>query len=655
MNPVPNRGPVDPRGPAEADHLLFPLLNEYWEALRRGEAADPQQWLCGHPEGPDTLRDLRVIDALNVARLTLSEDSRFERANTEICWPDRREVATRSLLEPGTILGECRVERLLGCGGMGEVYLAEQQVLGRKVAVKLLPARLAGDSDATQRFHKSVQILARLNPHPHIAAALHASTHEGRLYLVMEYVPGVDLKTQVRQSGPLPVEQACSLIRQVAAGLAYAHQQGIVHRDVKPANLMLTADGTVKILDLGLARVTTPEVLDPQAAHTHAGTTLGTLDYMAPEQARDARRADARSDLYSLGCTFYYLLTGRPPFEGGSQLDKAMAHALEAPPAVQQVRPDVPQAVADIVHKLLAKQPEDRYASARALVEALDRATLLSAPADAPVWAANKRTAEPRPKRTWRLRLAGAFLLLAMAVGLLSFLWSPLRTALVPRLQFGNEAWRLPSDVPSTQPGEAEALRIVSLEIQLFRDGAGPLGTIGGTRADFVAGRLNDDVRVRARLGTPGFCYLIAFNPDAKEQLCHPADKSTPPLQSAVIDYPADATELFPLTDGIGVQAFVLLASRRPLPSYAAWQDRVGKTPWKSIPGQGVWRFDGAHYELLGRERSEPRKLIDRPQAFEDLCRFLKDRPGIDAIEVLAFPVKPKEEERPPAQPPQGN
>jgi class 3 adenylate cyclase len=257
---------------------------------------------------------------------------------------------------------------------MGEVYLAEHTVMGNKLAVKLLPAGRDGDAEALRRFLQEVRVQARMSPHANVAAAFHAGECQGRSYLVIEYVPGVDLEQHVRRSGPLPCQQACTLIRQASLGLEYIHRHHIVHRDVKPSNLRLTPDGTVKILDLGLARHRPGDLLASDAALTPYGTVLGTFDYMAPEQGRSAGEADERSDLYSLGCTYYYLLTGEAPFADRVGFDKLAAHARDAPPSLRRFRPDVPQAMAAVVEKLLAKNPEERYSSARALIEALDTA-----------------------------------------------------------------------------------------------------------------------------------------------------------------------------------------------------------------------------------------------------------------------------------------
>jgi serine/threonine protein kinase len=226
-------------------------------------------------------------------------------------------------------------------------------------------------AQAVSRFRREVQALARMDPHPNIVMAMHASEHDGRMYLVMEYVPGTDLRRYVQETGPLPVAQSCEFIQQAAVALAYAHRHGIVHRDIKPANLLLTAASTIKLLDLGLARLA---AADPAAADTGAtksGALLGTVDYLAPEQARDASHADARSDLYSLGCTFYFLLTGRAPFANRSTVEKLMAHAEQVPEPIHRVRPDVPPAIAAVVAKLMAKRPEDRYPSAVQFLDAL--------------------------------------------------------------------------------------------------------------------------------------------------------------------------------------------------------------------------------------------------------------------------------------------
>jgi hypothetical protein len=361
---------TDPEDEPDPNAELFALRNEHWEALQRGASIDLEDWARTHPEEKDKLPHLRLVSRLYDALQAVREDS-SEGPSTQ----SPRAAAdspARDFLEPGTTIDEFRIESLLGHGGMGEVYLAEHTVMGNKVAVKVLPAGRSGDGDALRRFLQEVRVQARMSPHPNVAAAFHAGEYQGRYYLVMEYIPGVNLEEYVRRHGPLPWEQACALIRHVAAGLDYVHGHDIVHRDLKPSNLRLTPGGLVKILDLGLARHRPADVLNTDASLTPDRAVLGTLDYMAPEQAQSARKADARSDLYSLGCTFYYLLTGKAPFADRVGLDKLTAHTRDAPPPVREQRPDVPEAVASVVHRLLAKKPEERYPSARVLIDVLD-------------------------------------------------------------------------------------------------------------------------------------------------------------------------------------------------------------------------------------------------------------------------------------------
>jgi tRNA A-37 threonylcarbamoyl transferase component Bud32 len=373
MNADPHMAAPGPEDEPDPDAGLFALLNDYWEALQRGASTDLDAWTTSHSEGRDKLPHLRLVSRLYDALQMVREDSCCEVSSMQAS-PGPVDQATRQFLEPGTLIDQCRIESLLGYGGMGEVYLAEHTVMGKKVAVKVLPASRVGDADAVRRFQQEIRVQARMNPHSNVAAAFHASEYQGRCYLVMEYVAGMNLREQVRQHGPLPWKQACALVRQIAVGLDYVHRHNIVHRDLKPSNLLLTPDGTVKILDLGLARHRPAEVLLADGSLTPDGAMLGTLDYLAPEQAQSAAQADARSDLYSLGCTFYYLLTGQAPFADRVGLEKVTAHARDPVPSLRQKRPNVPEAIEAIVEKLLAKKPEDRYTSAHDVIGELDTA-----------------------------------------------------------------------------------------------------------------------------------------------------------------------------------------------------------------------------------------------------------------------------------------
>jgi eukaryotic-like serine/threonine-protein kinase len=282
----------------------------------------------------------------------------------------------------GFILGQYRVLEELGRGGMGRVYKAVHTTMGRFVALKVLAPELTKTDKARELFQREVKAAAKLN-HPNIVTAFDAYLAGDRFFLVMEYVDGPNLSQLVKEQGPLPVEQACEYARQAAVGLDYAHHLGLIHRDVKPSNLLVqqtTSGPQVKILDFGLALVTAGEGGGADAAVGTTNTVLGTPDYVSPEQARDQYDVDRRSDLYSLGCAFYYLLTGEPPFPGGTALDKLVRHGAEPPPAIRSKREDIPEAVAAIVHKLLAKNPKWRYQTAGEL--ATDLAMLVGKKAD---------------------------------------------------------------------------------------------------------------------------------------------------------------------------------------------------------------------------------------------------------------------------------
>ena len=284
------------------------------------------------------------------------------------------------------VLGSYWLLERLGRGGMGEVYKARHRRLGHIVAVKVLYPHLVRDPQAAYRFRREIEAAARLD-HPHIVKALDAEEADGVLFLVMEYLQGVDLKKLVEDIGPLPIDMACHCIHQAALGLQYAHDQGVVHRDMKPSNIFLRSRYDVsrsvpgkrvlcyrgvKLLDLGLARfLTRPSNQPPDRAITRIDQIMGTPDFMSPEQARDSRVVDTRSDLYSLGASLYYCLTGQPPFPDGSELEKLLSHQTADPVPVETLRPDVPPPLAGLVRWMMAKDPANRPPRASVVAAAL--------------------------------------------------------------------------------------------------------------------------------------------------------------------------------------------------------------------------------------------------------------------------------------------
>jgi serine/threonine protein kinase len=277
-------------------------------------------------------------------------------------------VETRDFAPALGQLGRYQLQDELGHGAMGTVHLARDTHLDRQVAIKVLPPHCTNDPGAVARFRREAKALARLS-HPAIVQAYDAGEAGDKHFLVMEYVEGTSLAAVLRDKGRLPPTQAADYIYQAAGGLEHAHSRGLVHRDLKPSNLLLTARGRVKILDLGLARFLQDQIEDPSL--TRENTGLGTPDYAAPEQFRNAHDVDARADIYALGCTLYHLITGRVPFPGSSLSEKCEGHEHQEPPAVEDLCPEVPAGLALAIRRMMAKQPAQRFQTAGEVADAL--------------------------------------------------------------------------------------------------------------------------------------------------------------------------------------------------------------------------------------------------------------------------------------------
>jgi serine/threonine-protein kinase len=336
----------------------------------------------------------------NLRRSKLLSEAQFADILGELTTTERGRPLARALVEKGLLtrfqaerlligrtsgflLGQYRILDQIGRGGMGRVYKAEHLTMKRVVALKILTPDLMRTERARDLFLREIRAAAQL-VHPNIVTAYDANEDDGRYYLVLEYVDGPNLDQLVRNQGPLPVGLACDYIKQAANGLQAAHALGMLHRDIKPANILVQrrglqehSPGLIKISDFGLARLHSPDT--SVEAPNHAGTILarentvmGTPDFLSPEQARDLHETDIRSDLYSLGGTFYFLLTGRVPFPGGTVLEKLIRHGAEKPTPIQDLRPDVPPEVAAIAMRLMAKQPDERYATPEELAAVLE-------------------------------------------------------------------------------------------------------------------------------------------------------------------------------------------------------------------------------------------------------------------------------------------
>jgi eukaryotic-like serine/threonine-protein kinase len=311
--------------------------------------------------------------------------------------------------------GRYEVEDLVGTGGMSSVYRARDAVLGRRVALKILHEHFSSDDEYVERFRREARAIARLN-HPNIVTVIDRGEFEGRQFIVFEHIPGENLKDHVHRQGSLPVEEAVALTHQVARGLGFAHEHGIVHRDVKPQNVLLDETGSPKVTDFGIARS-----LDPKDGLTETGTLLGTSDYLSPEQASGGR-VDERSDQYSLGVLLYELLTGEVPYPADSIMAAAMRHLHDPVPSARERRPDVPPQVDAIVGRAMAKDPRDRFPSMAAMEAALEACLADGDLADAATGVLRTSQARrPRPQKARGRRLAPLLLgLLVLAAGALA-------------------------------------------------------------------------------------------------------------------------------------------------------------------------------------------------------------------------------------------
>jgi predicted Ser/Thr protein kinase len=494
---------------------------------------------------------------------------------------------------PETI-GRYRIVGELDVGGQATVYRAVHPTLPRDLVIKV-----AHESTSLDRslLRGDAVILCELD-HPNLVRVYDLDIHDGRPFVVMEFVRGRNLK-QIADQSPPPARQAVAWAAEVALALEYAHRRGVVHQDIKPQNVLLDESGRPRLIDFGMAR------WRHGWTDSHKGPSGGTLKFMAPEQARgDFERVGACSDIFALGGLLYFLLTGRAPF-GGETRSEQWRRASECDFDRTLLRTKgIPRRLERIVLKAMAADPADRYAPAGKMAAAL-----------------NSFLRRPR-----RLAVQAAVLLLAALAAI------------------GWAAW--PRPTPGTAPPfqtsiAVDPLRIESLQVVLHQQAPDdPAGAIG---INVFAGRLDQDARVQARLNTPGYCFLIALNPDGSQQLCYPQSPEVAPSRATMIDHPSDPNNGFGLTDGVGTQAFVLVVSGKPLPAYREWSvPRFEHLPWKSVADAGVWRFDGRSFDPE-TERGQERRLADVPTPLAATCRALQAGPGIEAIRAVAFPVRPRE------------
>ena len=369
--------------------------------------------------------------------------------------PPHEMGAATAMLDPrqlgqaleGQQLDHVLLEKFVGGGGMGAVFRAWDTDLHRTVAVKVLSLRHGSDSESLRRFQTEARSAARLD-HPNIARAYYVGEDRGVRYIVFEYIDGTNVRDLVYGNGALQLGDALNVTLQIASALAHAWEREVVHRDIKPSNIIIAHDGMAKLVDMGLARLERLE--QTERDETATGVTLGTFDYISPEQARNPRDADIRSDIYSLGCTLFFMLTGRPPFPEGTVLQKLLAHQGDPAPDVRSLRPDVPDMLAAVLATMLAKKPEERFDTPLDLTSALTNCIeqlgltppMTAMPMDAGSWS--------RPIQPWRYHAPWAIplaCLVAIAV-VLAVIWR--QEAVEPTFP----EFRYPQSLQAERPAE---------------------------------------------------------------------------------------------------------------------------------------------------------------------------------------------------------
>lgn len=515
----------------------------------------------------------------------------------------------------------------IGSGGMGTVYRARHTRLKREVAIKVLREdRISARMIA--RFEREIEAIGKVD-HPNIVRATEADKRDGTHFLVMELVDGANLNQVAKLNAPLRYQDACELVRQAAIGLQHIHEQGLVHRDIKPSNLLLTRGGTIKIADLGLAMLRDSNEAEPL---TVLGAVMGTPDYLAPEQWRDTRSVDICADIYSLGCTLYYLLVGRAPFQDAahaSTASKMQAHLQEAPPAITR---DLPAELSQVLGACLAKAATNRPFTpaelARALEPFADGADLARLVLDAD-GAAQAMLAETQGvsqlvtksdhqistggiSRRWMVGLfVGAFALILLLAVL-----QPWRGATAPA-----------NGIPSAELKVEHYRYDTQMKIQ------DRIGLIDEQQEPVLVG---DEIRVAVSSAEPVWLLLVALNPDGTVQTI----ASEQPNKSLAFPSPSD--EYFSLSDGAGQQAFLVLTLDQKIADWAELQHALPDLNWKPVDDAGVWRFDGQSVSQVFPEDEQPRgDLVRRgTKLFQEICERLAKHPNVQNVQGLAFSVR---------------
>jgi len=615
------------------ENSLDDLASDWLAAKESGLPQSPTA-LCH--DRPDLLPALeqRVRDLESMARF-VGEPSPQQTGDTAIFTPlsrpavetvnfpskDNAHSESRDQLSR---LGEYVIRGEIGRGGMGEVLLADDPQLGRQVAIKVMRQALGSSPDARARFLREARAVAAIR-HDHVVPIYHVGEHEGTPYLVMPLLAGETLSTRLER-GPLPPAEVARVGREMAEGLAAAHERGLIHRDVKPANVWLDIPGDrVRLLDFGLARSA-----DGTDGLTQPGVVMGTLAYMAPEQA-DGLEVDGRADLFSLGAVLYQCATGRPPFTGKTLSATMRAVAEHTPPPPLNVNPEVPVGLSDLVMRLLSKQPGGRPGSA------MEVAACLSG---VPTNLAETITIQAPPSKRWRnWPLAAAAV---MVIGtLIAILWPSRDREIVP------EIVQVESPVPPLD--DRLVVRIWSIDkskqgLQLGRD------------AGALPARAGDSVRAEVSLNQPAHIYLLVLDAQGNVVPLYPWHRDGKRLDKSLIDPPpvvgAESSLIWPsresesgleLDESSGQETILMLARRTPLPSEVKLAEITGRLPLSPTPLENLETF-AMRGSVNGHEESAIR--IDQHRGFNTELKKIDDpldrlitrlQPHFDLVRAVRF------------------
>jgi serine/threonine protein kinase len=576
--------------PLAVDLKIDQLCDAFEAAWRAGQIPDIEEYSLGVAEAYRSILHQRLHSV--AAEYRRNAEATTIRRHNSVNAAAEDDLHDDDVSLPSKI-GRFPVERELGRGAFSRVFLARHIELNVKVAIKVPLRSRFKDDDDRARFEREAQNAARLGRHPGFVKVFEIGESDGLPYIVLEFIEGVDLSK--RLSKAWPVNESAKLISGVARAITFAHQHGLVHCDLKPENILISADGRPVVADFGLS---VPE----EKQRNLRGDVFGTVPYMSPEQAGGcAHRLDGRSDIWSVGVILYELVTGRRPFNGRTTDELEDEIENRDPKPASQCNPEVPPGLDRIIARCLAKNVADRYSNAEQLARDLER--LIA------------------PRRHWWWIAAAMPALLLIVFGTF---------------------WRLNAPPPVPPDQLVDSFRVLHIGGEDDR----PLGEIG---PQSNTARENEAVKVLAVFREPVYCYLIALNPDGSQQLCCPVrnksdtevgDEESRPALVTSLQYPSAPRMVFRLTDGAGQQAFALIASRRSLPSYREWKEKLGPIPWNHSQDDSVLAFDGQTTipVFAPKERGKVEKMRGA-DPFDQMCRFLKANSGAEIVQARAFPV----------------